>query len=374
MASEALFEVRENVMEKRLKEEIEQLTAGRFPNEKEAYGAFIRDLSEGVRKEERAYLFENSRERARTVYGNKIYIRGLIEISNICKNNCYYCGIRKDNRKIERYRLDAETIRACCRYGYEKGFRTFVLQGGEDPGLTDAVVTDLIRQIREEFPDCAITLSLGEWERESYQHFFDAGADRYLLRHETAEKWHYEKIHPPELFWEHRRKCLENLKEIGYQTGCGCMVGSPFQTPEHLGADLVYMKELQPHMVGIGPFIPHHDTPFAAQKAGTLELTLFLLVLLAMIRLLLPQVLLPATTALGTIHPRGRELGILAGANVVMPNLSPRENRKKYLLYDDKLGTGEESGEGVELLRRQMEQIGYEVVTDRGDYPKKERG
>ncbi len=418
MASEALFEVRENVMEKRLKEEIEQLTAGRFPNEKEAYGAFIRDLSEGVRKEERAYLFENSRERARTVYGNKIYIRGLIEISNICKNNCYYCGIRKDNRKIERYRLDAETIRACCRYGYEKGFRTFVLQGGEDPGLTDAVVTDLIRQIREEFPDCAITLSLGEWERESYQHFFDAGADRYLLRHETAEKWHYEKIHPPfpdcaitlslgeweresyqhffdagadryllrhetaekwhyekihppELFWEHRRKCLENLKEIGYQTGCGCMVGSPFQTPEHLGADLVYMKELQPHMVGIGPFISQKDTPFRKYPNGTLNQTL---VLLAMIRLLLPQVLLPATTALGTIHPRGRELGILAGANVVMPNLSPRENRKKYLLYDDKLGTGEESGEGVELLRRQMEQIGYEVVTDRGDYPKKERG
>ena len=371
MASEALFEVRENVMEKRLKEEIEQLTAGRFPNEKEAYGAFIRDLSEGVRKEERAYLFENSRERARTVYGNKIYIRGLIEISNICKNNCYYCGIRKDNRKIERYRLDAETIRACCRYGYEKGFRTFVLQGGEDPGLTDAVVTDLIRQIREEFPDCAITLPLGEWERESYQHFFDAGADRYLLRHETAEKWHYEKIHPPELFWEHRRKCLENLKEIGYQTGCGCMVGSPFQTPEHLGADLVYMKELQPHMVGIGPFISQKDTPFRKYPNGTLNQTL---VLLAMIRLLLPQVLLPATTALGTIHPRGRELGILAGANVVMPNLSPRENRKKYLLYDDKLGTGEESGEGVELLRRQMEQIGYEVVTDRGDYPKKERG
>ena len=262
---------------------------------------------------------------------------GLIEISNICRNNCYYCGIRKDNRKIERYRLDEDTILACCQSGYEKGFRTFVLQGGEDPGLTEPVVTDLIRKIRRGFPDCAITLSLGEWERESYQHFFDAGADRYLLRHETAEKWHYGKIHPPQLSWENRRKCLENLKAIGYQTGCGCMVGSPFQTPEYLGADLVYMKELQPHMVGIGPFISQKDTPFRDYPNGTLNQTL---VLLAMTRLLLPQALLPATTALGTIHPRGRELGILAGANVVMPNLSPRENRKKYLLYDDKLGTG----------------------------------
>lgn len=231
-------------MEKRRKEEIEQLAAGRFPHEKEAYGSLLRDLCEEDRHEERAYLFENARKRAQAVYGNKIYIRGLIEISNICRNNCYYCGIRKDNRKIERYRLDEDTILACCQSGYEKGFRTFVLQGGEDPGLTEPVVTDLIRKIRRGFPDCAITLSLGEWERESYQHFFDAGADRYLLRHETAEKWHYGKIHPPQLSWENRRKCLENLKAIGYQTGCGCMVGSPFQTPEYLGADLVYMKEL----------------------------------------------------------------------------------------------------------------------------------
>ena len=358
-------------MEKRRKEEIEQLAAGRFPHEKEAYGSLLRDLCEEDRHEERAYLFENARKRAQAVYGNKIYIRGLIEISNICRNNCYYCGIRKDNRKIERYRLDEDTILACCQSGYEKGFRTFVLQGGEDPGLTEPVVTDLIRKIRRGFPDCAITLSLGEWERKSYQHFFDAGADRYLLRHETAKKWHYGKIPPPQLSWENRRKCLENLKAIGYQTGCGCMVGSPFQTPEYLGADLVYMKELQPHMVGIGPFISQKDTPFRDYPNGTLNQTL---VLLAMTRLLLPQALLPATTALGTIHPRGRELGILAGANVVMPNLSPRENRKKYLLYDDKLGTGEESGEGVELLRQQMKQIGYEVVTDRGDYREKERG
>ena len=358
-------------MEKRRKEEIEQLAAGRFPHEKEAYGSLLRDLCEEDRHEERAYLFENARKRAQAVYGNKIYIRGLIEISNICRNNCYYCGIRKDNRKIERYRLDEDTILACCQSGYEKGFRTFVLQGGEDPGLDRTRGDRLIRKIRRGFPDCAITLSLGEWERESYQHFFDAGADRYLLRHETAEKWHYGKIHPPQLSWENRRKCLENLKAIGYQTGCGCMVGSPFQTPEYLGADLVYMKELQPHMVGIGPFISQKDTPFRDYPNGTLNQTL---VLLAMTRLLLPQALLPATTALGTIHPRGRELGILAGANVVMPNLSPRENRKKYLLYDDKLGTGEESGEGVELLRQQMKQIGYEVVTDRGDYREKERG
>lgn len=350
----------------KLKEDIQKLSEGRFPDDKAAYGKLIGDLCRD--EEGQRYLFEKARACAISSYGNKIYIRGLIEISNICKNNCYYCGIRKDNRKVSRYRLSTEIILECCRYGYEKGFRTFVLQGGEDPGLTDENMVDLISKIHREFPDCAITLSLGEKERDSYQRFFDAGANRYLLRHETADREHYRKLHPPELSLEHRMQCLETLKEIGYQVGCGCMIGSPYQTEENLGQDLVYLKKIQPHMVGIGPFISQKDTPFRDFPNGTLTRTL---VMLGMIRLLLPQVLLPATTALGTIHPRGREMGILAGANVVMPNLSPRENRKKYLLYDNKLGTGEESGEGLELLKEQMRKIGYEVVTDRGNYKEK---
>lgn len=355
-------------MNTHIREAIQLLEEGKFPNRGEEYGRWIDRLSEDENEEERQYLFQKAREASLRTYGNRIFIRGLIEISNICKNNCYYCGIRRDNRNISRYRLDEKTVLECCAYGYEKGFRTFVLQGGEDPGLTDEMIENLVSEIHRAYPDCAITLSLGEKERESYQRFYDAGASRYLLRHETAGEEHYRKLHPPELSLEHRIGCLKTLKEIGYQVGCGCMIGSPFQTAEDLGRDLVYINKLKPHMVGIGPFISQKDTPFREYPNGTLTQTL---VMLAMIRILQPRVLLPATTALGTIHPRGRELGILAGANVVMPNLSPRENRKKYLLYDNKLGTGEESGEGLELLKQQMKSIGYEVVIDRGDCPEK---
>ena len=255
---------------------------------------------------------------------------------------------------------------ACCREGYRLGFRTFVFQGGEDPAMTDQVVEALVAAVHREFPDCAITLSLGEKERESYQRFFDAGASRYLLRHETASPEHYRRLHPPSMSWEHRVQCLRDLKEIGYQVGCGCMIGSPFQTAEHLAEDLKFMERLQPEMVGIGPFISQKDTPFRDFPGGGLTQTL---VMLGLIRLLLPRVLLPATTALGTIDPEGRQKGILAGANVVMPNLSPPVRRKQYMLYDNKLGTGEESAEGLALLKAQMQSIGYQVVTDRGDYP-----
>ncbi|NCC45191.1 MAG: [FeFe] hydrogenase H-cluster radical SAM maturase HydE, partial [Clostridia bacterium] len=289
-----------------------------------------------------------------------------IEVSNICKNDCYYCGIRKSNEKIARYSLSKEEILSCCKSGYALGFRTFVLQGGEDSAMTDDMVTDLVWSIHQSYPDCAITLSLGERERESYQRFYDAGAERYLLRHETADERHYQRLHPPALSFAHRMNCLRELKDIGYQVGCGCMIGSPFQTPQHLARDLMFIKDLQPQMVGIGPFISQKDTPFRDFENGTLTQTL---VMLGMIRLMLPKVLLPATTALGTIHPHGREMGILAGANVVMPNLSPAPNRKKYLLYDNKLGTGEESGEGLERLKEQMKSIGYQVVTARGDAP-----
>ena len=304
-------------------------------------------------------------EEAQAIYGTKIYIRGLIEFTNYCKNDCLYCGIRRSNQNADRYRLTLEEVITCCKIGYELGFRAFVLQGGEDPYFTDERVCEIVSAIRKQYPDCAITLSIGEKSKESYQKYFDAGADRYLLRHETANEAHYQKLHPPELSLKNRKRCLWNLKEIGYQVGCGFMVGSPGQTVETLYEDLQLIRELRPHMVGIGPFIPQHDTPFAKEAAGTLEETLRLL---AIIRLIHPHVLLPATTALGTIHPLGREMGIQSGANVVMPNLSPVGVRKKYMLYDNKICTGDEAAECRFCMEKRMKNIGYQVVCDRGDY------
>ena len=299
------------------------------------------------------------------VYGNEIYVRGLIEFTNYCKNDCYYCGIRRSNRNAQRYRLTEEDILVCCREGYELGFRTFVLQGGEDGYYTDEKLVRLIRRIKESYPDCALTLSVGEKSEESYRAYKEAGADRYLLRHETACEDHYRKLHPKELSCEKRKDCLRTLKKLGYQTGAGFMVGSPFQTVDDLVEDFLFLKELDPEMVGIGPFIAHQDTPFHDRESGTLEDTLFYL---ALLRLMLPNVLLPATTALGTIHPKGRELGVRSGANVVMPNLSPVSVRKKYMLYDGKICTGDEAAECRYCLSRRMEAIGCQIVTDRGDY------
>lgn len=300
----------------------------------------------------------------RNYYGNQVYIRGLIEFTNYCKNNCYYCGIRRDNPHVRRYRLSTEEILSCCREGYGLGYRTFVLQGGEDPYFTDERMTELIRQIRREYPDCAITLSIGEREKDSYRKFREAGADRYLLRHETADPAHYRSLHPEEMHFSHRIQCLYDLKALGYQVGAGFMVGSPGQKLEHMAKDLLFLQKLQPEMVGIGPFIPHHDTRYAKEQAGSVEMTLFLL---SVIRILLPKVLLPATTALGTMDPVGREKGLLAGANVIMPNLSPEKNRKDYSLYDNKICTGEEAAQSIASLRKRVESVGCQVVTDRGD-------
>ena len=300
----------------------------------------------------------------KAVYGNAVFVRGLIELSSVCKNDCLYCGIRRSNGAAQRYRLTPEQILDCCAQGHEMGFRTFVLQGGEDPALTDEAVASLVRAIKRSYPDCAVTLSLGERSRASYQALFDAGADRYLLRHETADAAHYARLHPAEMSFEHRMGCLRELKEIGYQVGCGFMVNSPGQTASTLAADLKFVETLRPAMCGIGPFVPHHATPLAHEPAGTVGLTCYLLSLL---RLVDPTLNIPATTALGTISPRGRERGILAGANVVMPNLSPRDVRKKYELYDNKICTGHEAAECHGCLERRMRSIGYEVVVDRGD-------
>lgn len=305
--------------------------------------------------------------RRRENYGDKVYIRGLIEFTNYCRNNCYYCGIRRDNKNAERYRLTKDEILLCCNEGYRLGFRTFVMQGGEDPYYTDEMICDIVSEIKRRYPDCAVTLSIGEKQRESYQAFFDAGADRYLLRHETADSIHYGRLHPEKMSLENRKRCLYDLKDIGYQVGSGFMVGSPYQTTENLISDLRFLQKLKPDMIGIGPYITHADTPFAGFKNGDVMLTLRLV---SILRLMFPYALIPSTTALGTIHPQGRELGLKAGANVVMPNLSPVSVRKLYSLYENKICTGEEAAQCRGCLERRVESAGYKIVTDIGNVRK----
>ena len=317
--------------------------------------------------EEVAYLAKCARDVAQRIYGNKIFIRGLIEISNICKNDCYYCGIRKSNKNCERYRLSEDEILSCCDEGYALGFRTFVMQGGEDGYFTDERLCRILEKIKSKYSDCAVTLSLGERSLESYRKLKSAGADRYLLRHETATKEHYEKLHPRDLSFENRMECLKNLRKCGYRVGCGFMVDSPYQTTEMLVNDLKFIEHFKPDMCGIGPFIPHKDTDFCTHTAGSVDLTC---ILLSLIRLIHPPILLPATTALATLSENGREKGILSGANVVMPNLSPMNVRSKYLLYDNKIAVGTESAQQKEMIEKSLRRIGYTVVTDIGDINK----
>lgn len=334
--------------------------AGQHCLETEEYLYLLQNRSE----ESREFAAELAREVREKIYGRDVYIRGLIEISNYCRNDCFYCGIRRGNASCERYRLEEADILQCCDIGYALGFCTFVLQGGEDAYYTDERLEQLIRLIKKKYPDCAVTLSLGERSRESYERLYAAGANRYLLRHETANPEHYAKLHPKELSFSNRMRCLRELKEIGFQTGCGFMVGSPFQTTQDLANELKFIEEFKPDMCGIGPFISHHATPFADYPNGSCEETLYLL---SLIRLIHPRVLLPATTALGTIRERGREEGILAGANVVMPNLSPENVRRNYELYDNKISVGAEAATGLEELKQRMAEIGYRVVVSRGD-------
>lgn len=329
--------------------------------------AELEEILERYSEEQDAELFLRADRVRRQYYGDEVFIRGLIEFTNYCKNNCFYCGIRRDNKRADRYRLDKEEILACCREGYGLGFRTFVLQGGEDPYFTDAKICEIVSDIRTGYSDCAVTLSIGEKSKDSYLAYFRAGADRYLLRHETADGEHYRKLHPAAMSHGNRKRCLYDLKEIGYQVGAGFMVGSPFQTTGHLIRDVRFLQEIMPDMIGIGPYISHAQTPFRGYGNGTLLQTLRLI---AVLRLLFPYALIPATTALGTIDPRGRELGLKAGANVVMPNLSPAGVRGLYELYDHKLSSGEEAAECREQLEKQVLAAGYRVVTARGDVRK----
>ena len=316
-------------------------------------------------KEDFSYIKDTASKIAIENFGKKIYFRGIIEFSNICKNDCLYCGIRRSNENVERYRLTLDQILECCEEGYQYGYRTFVLQSGEDGHFNDDTMLEVVSSIRKKYDDCAITLSIGERSRDSYQKLFDAGANRFLLRHEAASKELYEKIHPSNQKWEERFRCLKDLKEIGYQVGAGMMIGVPYQTLRNIAEDLVFIQDFNPHMVGIGPFIPHKDTPFKNEKAGSIELSLLAL---SLVRIMLPKVLLPSTTALGSLGGDGRQQGVLHGCNVIMPNLSPMSVRKKYLLYDNKAGIENDAKTSIEILKKQMEDIGYEVVVTRGDY------
>lgn len=323
-----------------------KLFTSRSPDDEEYARAMAREICDGV-------------------YGKSVFLRGLIEVSSYCKNDCYYCGLRRGNTQCERYRISPEDIMECCRAGYELGLRTFVLQGGEDMWFTDERLQDIVSGIRREFPDCAITLSLGERSRESYQRLFDAGANRYLLRHETADAGHYGLLHPMSMSMEARMECLRQLKSIGYQVGAGMMIGSPGQSAETLAKDMLFLADLKPHMVGVGPFLPHHATPFKDMAPGSAKDTLFIL---SLVRIMLPQVLLPATTALATLEVSGRIMGLRCGANVIMPNLSPADVRSKYLLYDGKRATGNEAAESIRLIRQELAGEGFEAVVSRGDH------
>lgn len=345
------------------KELIQKLNTNRALEEGEWIQIFDTFDDEDLR-----FAMDLAREITIERFGKKIYFRGIVEFTNVCKNDCYYCGIRAGNSNCARYRLDEEDILACCEDGYAHGFRTFVLQGGEDPYYTKEKMCRIVRSITERYPDCAVTMSIGELDRDFYQALYDAGAVRYLLRHETADREHYALLHPASQTLESRMRCLKDLKEIGFQTGCGIMVGSPHQTNRHLAKDMMFMADFKPEMVGLGPFIPHSDTPFRDEAAGSVDKTLMVI---ALTRIMLPDALIPSTTALGTAEAEGRQKGVLAGCNVVMPNLSPLEVRKKYMLYDGKVGTDMSAEAGIRTLRAQMEEIGYEVIVARGDYKRR---
>ncbi len=352
-------------MLKKKEEEMKQLIDKLYNNQTLEKEEFLTLLQQYEDKELSEYLHSLARGLSEESFGKDIYLRGLIEFTNYCKNDCYYCGIRSGNKNADRYRLSKEQILECCEVGYNLGFRTFVLQGGEDLAFKDEILVDIIKSMKKGYPECAITLSIGERSYEQYKKYYEAGADRFLLRHETANEEHYRLLHPDSLSLENRKECLRNLKKIGYQVGTGFMVGSPYQTMECLVEDLLFIKELEPHMIGIGPFIPHKDTKFADFPAGSVDLTLFLI---GILRLMNRKALIPATTALGTMDKKGREKGILSGSNVLMPNLSPITVRKKYDLYDNKICTGEEAAECNGCLRRRVSSIGYQVVEKRGDY------
>ena len=311
------------------------------------------------------YIMQTARNITDAIYGKKIYIRGLIEFTNYCKNDCFYCGIRSSNFGIERYRLSMEEVLKCCERGYKLGLRSFVIQGGEDMSYKDDFYIEVIQKLKQYYPDSAVALSIGERSYDSYKSYKDAGADRYLLRHETASREHYGKLHPPKMSYDNRMECLRMLKSLGYQTGCGIMVGSPFQTRDNLVEDIIFMHSFKPEMIGIGPFIPCASTPFEQYSKGSVDDTLMVI---ALMRILCPNVLMPSTTALGSADKQGRIRGLMAGCNVVMVNISPALQRVKYNLYNNKAVTAFDAIEDVAHIKQEISEAGFEFCNQRGDY------
>lgn len=351
----------EKLSESRFAGLLEGFRTGDYPD-REGWRLLLTSLS----GEQALRLRRLAAETAAQTFGRGVYIRGLIEISSFCRNDCYYCGLRRSNRHAQRYRLTREEILSCCRNAAALGFGTFVLQGGEDDGQSDEWIEALVRDIRREFPDHAVTLSVGERTAGAYRRFREAGADRYLLRHETRNDGHYARLHPSEMSAGHRRSCLRTLKALGFQTGAGMMIGSPGQTVDCLIDDIQFLEELQPEMIGMGPFVPAAHTPFARCSPGTVEQTLRLV---ALMRLRFPDALIPATTALSALSADGRLQAILSGANVVMPNLSPAGVLGRYAIYDGKpYGTG--ARRGLDVVAAELESIGYHIVCGRGDSPR----
>ena len=339
---------------------IERIASGKELSVKEWIQAI--DCDDPGYAEELKAAASDTRDR---IYGKKVFARGLIEFTSYCRNDCYYCGLRRSNKNALRYRLSYDCIMDTAEAGYRAGFRTFVLQGGEDSYFTDERLIMIIRGIKERYPDAAVTLSVGERSFESYKALKEAGADRYLLRHETADDVHYRKLHPDDMSQENRIRCLYDLKELGYQTGAGMMVGSPGSSSRTLAEDMVFLSSLKPEMVGIGPFIPHSATPFRDEKRGSVDLTLRMV---SLVRLALPHAMIPSTTALATASSDGQLQGILHGANVIMPDITPQSERSKYMIYDGKKITGDEAGENLRQIAEGMESIGYELSMERGDY------
>lgn len=337
---------------------------------REAFKNELTEVLQSYTEDDLIYIMGKSRELTDRVYGRDVYIRGLTEFTNYCRNDCFYCGIRCSNKSVQRYRLSPEEILECCERGYALGMRTFVLQGGEDLFYKDEVYVDLISQIKNKCPNCAVTLSIGEKPEESYRKYREAGADRFLLRHETATKEHYKMLHPDTMSFDNRMECLKNLHSLGYQTGCGLMVGSPYQTKANLAEDLLFMYEFKPEMIGIGPFIPCSETPFKDFTQGSVNDTLMLI---ALTRLLIPNGLIPATTALGSASGDGWASGLYAGCNVVMINISPKDDRAKYNLYDNKSVTASDDVESLEAIRKSIESCGYNFCLTRGDYKSEQR-
>lgn len=305
-------------------------------------------------------LFKTADEVRQEFVGDEVHLRGLIEFTNICRQTCKYCGIRRENSKVNRYRLSKDEIISMARHGVRNGFKTLVMQGGEDSFFTKDLICEIIFEIKK--MDVALTLSLGERSFEDYKAFKDAGADRYLLRIETTDKELYKSVHPGMSF-ENRKRCLYDLKSLGYETGTGCLIGLPGQTVESLADDILFFKELDADMVGVGPFIPHPETPFAKSSCGSFNLALKVM---AITRLLLPNINIPATTAMETLSPNGRLIALQSGANVFMPNITEGVSPSKYEIYPDKSGINGAKNGIIGEINENLKVIGRYVSDTKG--------